>query len=272
MTYATQESSIASGAPYFLYEFTDGTTTWYYTDFTDTVTWNSIDWEPFPIKHTAVKQSKEISKNALTITIPITGTFADLFIGWSPAVPVSVTIRRGHFGAADVLVYWKGRIAGHDLIDQTIALKCESIFTSLRRAGVRALFQRTCRHALYSPQCGVDKDDFDVAGTVTNVSNTVLTITEASGEADGYFNGGIVEFLDGSFSLISTHAGATFTLFRASRYAIDTFSTSGSFAVTLYPGCDRTIATCKDKFDNIENNGGFRWIPSKNPLGGQSIV
>jgi len=42
--------------------------------------------------------------------------------------------------------------------------------------------------------------------------------------------------------------------------------------VKIYPGCDRVRATCESKFDNLDNFGGFPWIPTKNPFGGSSIV
>jgi len=42
-------------------------------------------------------------------------------------------------------------------------------------------------------------------------------------------------------------------------------------AITLYSGCDRTLATCHSKFGNSENFGGFPLIPTKNPFGGSPI-
>jgi len=46
----------------------------------------------------------------------------------------------------------------------------------------------------------------------------------------------------------------------------------GSLTVTLYPGCPRDRQTCNDRFNNLENYGGFDWIPSRNPFNGSSIV
>lgn len=282
MAYADQEESIQDGAPYFLYEFNTSTAVYRYTDYPDTITVLSQEWEPFPIKHTEVKQSNELSKNGITITIPITGAFANLFIGWSPDEIVTLTLRRGHFGSTDTLVYWKGRLASHNLKNQEIELKLESIFTSLRRAGIRARFQRNCRHVLYGPGCNLDKSSFALEGTLSGITGLVLTIQEASGESSGWFNGGIVELPDGSYRMIMDHTGNNITISRASRHIIDNFGNTGygynyggfygGYPVILYPGCDRTILTCKNKFNNLLNQGGFKWIPSKNPMGGSSIV
>jgi hypothetical protein len=41
--------------------------------------------------------------------------------------------------------------------------------------------------------------------------------------------------------------------------------------VTLFPGCDHTLATCSGKFSNTANYGGFPFMPTKNPFGGDPI-
>src|SRR5690606_26054139 len=52
------------------------------------------------------------------------------------------------------LTYWKGRVISATASGSTITLECEPVFTSLKLYGLRARFQRTCRFALYSPECG----------------------------------------------------------------------------------------------------------------------
>lgn len=271
MAYSDQENSIQDGKPFFLYEFNTPDTTYRFIDYPTDYMWNSNIWNYNPIKHGKISQSNEMSKNSVDIVMPLEGEFANLFVGWSPDFVVTLTIRRGHFGASDTLVYWKGRISSHQLKNQELELNCESIFTSLRRAGIRARFQRNCRHAVYGPGCGLDKADFAVPGQLTSVSGLVLTIPEAATEADGWFVGGFIEFPDGSARMVTAHVGTQVTISRAVRYVNENLGTPG-FAVTLYPGCDRSLSTCKNKFNNLLNNGSFKWIPQKNPMGGSSIV
>ena len=40
----------------------------------------------------------------------------------------------------------------------------------------------------------------------------------------------------------------------------------------IAPGCDLRRDTCKAKFGNLLNFGGFPDIPGRNPFGGTSIV
>ncbi len=35
--------------------------------------------------------------------------------------------------------------------------------------------------------------------------------------------------------------------------------------IWIYPGCNKLNTTCKDKFDNLNNFGGFPFMPQKNP-------
>lgn len=38
--------------------------------------------------------------------------------------------------------------------------------------------------------------------------------------------------------------------------------------VSMVRGCDHSSATCKAKFNNFDNYGGFLFIPTKNPYDG----
>lgn len=272
MTYAIQELSIQDGAPYFLYEFNSPTFTYRYTDNPTNLTWNSQTWNSFPIKHSEAKQSNELSKNSMQITIPKEGDLGSKYVGWSPDEVVTFTLYRGQHGSTDTRVNWKGRVAGHKLKQAWVELNCESIFTSMRRSGVRARYQRMCRHALYQPGCNVVKEDFALVGAVmASMSGLNITIADAALQASGWYTGGAILFSDGSYRMIVAHSGTTITIDRSSRILDDTIA-SGTEVATLYPGCDRTLATCKNKYHNLVNNGAFQAIPGKNPMGGSSIL
>lgn len=282
MAYNDKELSVDEGSPFFLYEFNTQDQVYRYTGHSEEINWNSQTWSPSAIQHSEIKQSSAISKNSTKVTIPLTLGLASLFKGWSPDRVVTVNIRRGHFGEPDVLIYWKGRVSSSKVNNKTLDLSVESIFTSLRNSGVRARFQRNCRHALYSNGCKVNKADFLVKGSVSALSGLTLTIPEAATQTDGWFDSGILELGDGSFRMILQHVGDQITLARESRYLTEEFPVSGygqsygefygGMSVNLYPGCNRTVETCKNKFNNLDNQGGFKWIPSKNPMSGSSIV
>lgn len=282
MTYSSRESSVQDGRPLFLYKFVQGTQQWSYTSASVPVEFAGEVYQPVPISHSEVKQSNELSKDGISLSFPIDNSFASQFLGYAPDLVTSVTLLRGHAGDGEFIVYWKGRVASSKASGLQIKLECESIFTSLRRPGLRARYQRTCRHALYGRGCSLDPESFVVEAGVLSMTSISLQVPAAASYPDGYFTGGMARASDGSLRLVANHAGSLIVLSRPASALASDFALSGygygyglfygQLTVKLYPGCDRSKSTCQGKFGNIANYGGFPYIPTKNPFGGSSIV
>ncbi|MCC5989493.1 MAG: phage BR0599 family protein [Pararhodobacter sp.] len=288
MTYANIESSPAEGRPYFLYQFVEGDQVWLFTS--RATAWAStssggdqITWEPAAVAHGDVVQTSEIERGRLELTWPVSHPFARRFLAPLGNTPVTLTIFRGHEQVlGETVAHWKGRVVGAEVEEQRIVLTCESVFSTLRRAGVRAKYQRLCRHALYGHGCGLEIALHWQTGTVTAVSGggVSVTIPEAAEQSDGWFRGGVLRF-GVKLGYITGHAGAVLTLSRpmpdlaAAIAAPEIDPETGDplpVLVDIAPGCDLRAATCAAKFGNLLNFGGFPEIPGRNPLGGSSIV
>lgn len=257
-----------------LYRIVMGFSVWTFTNDAEQV-YNAGEGDETYVKLASsrgtIEQKNEISKAALEINIPIDHPLALVLLTAfvEQVVSVSVFTKRG----STVEISWKGRLVSIKPADANLTLNFESVFTSMKRPGLRARFQRSCRHSLYSRGCNVDLATFAVSGTLSAMTGAALTVAEAALQADGYFSGGMVEASDGTLSYIISHTGDQLILQRVG-YTLQTdFAVFGaSTPVTIYPGCDHTRATCAAKFDNILNYGGFDWIPTKNPMAGSSIV
>ena len=104
----------------------------------------------------------------------------------------------------------------------------------------------------------------------------------AAGYPAGFFTSGMIEAPDGTLRFITGHSGSTLTLIRPLESLNSFFAKNGygegygygygGLVIRIYPGCDRTKETCQSKFNNLNNYGGFPFIPLKNPFGGSSIV
>jgi uncharacterized phage protein (TIGR02218 family) len=92
-----------------------------------------------------------------------------------------------------------------------------------------------------------------------------VQVAVAASRPDGYFVGGMLATTAGARMIVG-HAGIDLTL-----VAPMVGLTAGD-AVQLYAGCDHTMAHCKDRFGNLDNFGGFPFIPVKNPFTGDAIV
>lgn len=268
MSYSVVESSVSDGQPVELYEFRQGVQVWRYTPSAEPYSYLSAEYTPATISRSDISQSNEITKAGITLVFPRDHDFATKFLGFSPDLVTTLTIFRGHVtdSAQEFVAYWKGRIVAGKATGNEITLECESVFTSMRRTGLRARYQRTCRHTLYTPACGVNKDSFKVQGVVQSAQTAFFVCTEAGAYPDGYFSGGMVELESGATRFIVNHTGSSLFISRPFVESI------GGQAVNLYPGCDHLKATCINKFYNLLNFGGFPYIPNTNPFGGSSIV
>lgn len=265
MTYAATDTSRQDGRPYELYKFTNGTNTWLYCTGSQSITYNSEIYQPATIIRGQTEASQEFGKSQLKIDIPFDLSLALFLAAGLPVGFISVTVFRAHFDDGEYITHWRGRVISAGWRGTQCSITCEPVFTSLQRAGLRMVYQRQCRHALYSAGCAVNKASFAVAGTVDTAVQNQVFVNAASGFADNYFTGGMLSTDEGS-RLIVSHAGTSLTLITPLSIL------SGGTPVTLYPGCDHTLETCNSKFANSINFGGQPWIPTKNPFSGDAVI
>jgi uncharacterized phage protein (TIGR02218 family) len=286
MTYDTIEASTAEGRPYYLYQFIEGAEVWRFTSRPED--WlsagsggDTIVWQAAAVAHGDVVQTSEIERGRLELTWPLSNPFARRFLAPLGNTPMTLTIFRGHEQVlGETVAHWKGRVVGAEVEGVRILLTCESVFSTLRRAGVRAKYQRLCRHALFGRGCGLDIALHWQTGTVTSVSGATLIMPEAAAQPGGWFRGGVLRF-GTQLGFITGHAGAALTLSRpmpdlaAALAAPEIDPVTGAplpALADIAPGCDLRAATCATKFGNVLNFGGFPEIPGRNPFGGSSIV
>jgi uncharacterized phage protein (TIGR02218 family) len=274
VTYSVSEASTQDGSPVYKFLFSQGGTEYRYTSAAYFISDSAGTWTPTPINASAIQQSGEIAKNGIRIVLPRDNEVAQMFLGKVPESTTSLTIYRWHdeTDLGEFAVVWKGRVASAQAGGDEVTLECEDIFTSMRRPGLRARYQKGCRHALYSEACGVNDYNYAVPAQIIGESGFTVTVTgivDSAGDStadqftDGYFNGGIIEAADGARRYILRHAGGTLTLLSPFD-SIDIDSVPQE--VTLYPGCRHNTNDCKNKFNNLDNYGGFPYIPGKNPF------
>ena len=268
MTYSAYENSLDLGTPIELYEFVQGIQRWNYVSGANEIIRLGQVFAPSPIKRDNVKQTTDTFKDSIKLTFPREDEFASQYLAFAPEDVTTVTIYRGHYGDPDnqFIVYWKGRVVGAKTSGNQIEIQCESVFTSIKRPGLRARFEYGCRRTLYLKGCNVNRELYKHDGIVLSVTNgLILSVQGASFKPNGYYTGGIIVTTSGT-RFITEHNGDFITISRP------VSSLNGGQFVTIYPGCDHLKETCHSKFNNLNNFGGFPWVPSKNPYDGSSIV
>lgn len=205
----------------------------------------------------------------MNIKLPQKNLFADIYRTRDFVTAVGIKLRALHLSDPDqqVTALWSGRLVGVNWEQSWMVLGAERMSTSLRRAGLTARYEvGRCRHVHYQPGCWLTRGDWAVPGIVSVITNgRHITVAEAASSPDGWFTGGILEH-NGVMRWIIQHTGAQLVLSGPLQEMIV------ASPVTLYPGCDRTRATCAAKFGNVGNYGGFDFLNPDGPMTGNSIV
>lgn len=273
MPFQDYEVSVAGGEPVELYSFGYQGGTLRFTSAQKDVDYASNTYTAVPgLARSSIQDTGEIDKSDLEITAPIDFLVSGIFEVYPPSDVVDLTITRVHLGdLSDGKIIWLGRVLSVEWGIGYSKLRCESLFTQMRQPGLRRAYSRNCPHLLYGFKCGASALANVVSLVVTAIDSTgfEITATPADSYDDGFFSGGKLEFEPTPGIIlrrgIRKHLGEVLTLTHPIPELI------GGAIVAAYPGCDKTITTCNDKFSNLANFGGFPNMTSRNPFGQSSV-
>jgi uncharacterized phage protein (TIGR02218 family) len=117
-------------------------------------------------------------------------------------------------------------------------------------------FQPMCRTDLFSSLCSLNAADWDHAGTVGAIVDrfnfTVAGL--AAAPADGWFNQGTFVTASGFKAVIANWDLAALKMTTYQPVCVSRLNVGE--ALTIYPGCDKTGQTCREKFHNKLNFQG----------------
>ena len=262
--YGILESSRDGAIPVELYQLDLGAQTWRYTSADENLDHGGHVFVSAPISRTEVELTPEVNRSGIKIMADAIHPIPVLFRAGAPVGLILVRVYAKHRGDADAAVIFMGRVTNCDFSGREAALSTEPISTSIRQNGLRRLYSKPCPHQLYGPACRLARADWESAATVSAVSGGTLTVTGANTGTSGYFTGGLLRWIDGSgnpvWAMVAAHPAGSVRLLRPVP------GLGAGAAVTLWPGCDHQLKTCRQKFSNNENYGGFPWIPGANPF------
>lgn len=268
MTYDASESGHQSGSPVELYLYARGEQVWRFNSGDADIVFEGDTWTAAVIQRSPIETTAEQARNALTTTVARDFEVADLFRISPPTDVISLTLYRYHRSDVDeeAAVIWMGRVLNVEWSGSQARMNHEPISLSLSRTGLRRLYQRSCPHVLYGTACGIDKADHAHACEVTAIDGVNLTVDSLESKP---YAGGFVEFevTGGNLERRFIRRVSGLTLILSQPFQ----DLEVSDTVTVYPGCDHTMATCNTTYANLANYGGQPFIPSKNPFDGNPV-
>lgn len=270
MSFDQIERSNYDGKPIMLYEFTLGSAVWRYTGGQNPVTVNGATYAALAIAHDGYSMSGDPSADDITIRTSSKIEVSNLFNGTPPSDPVRLSIRTLHFGDTEAPVVWSGTIKSMKRVSTVeVTFNCNSLLSTLNRNGLRLSWQRGCPHALYDRLCRVNPDAYGTAIRVDAVLGDHIESSGAAGLPNGYLNGGFLAFTT-PHGTIERRAIEEHWQHRIRLLGLSDGMAVGQW-INVYPGCDRTTATCVNKFNNLDNYGGFPHLPNKSPFDGDPV-
>jgi len=217
-----------------------------------------------PITRSAIMKSGRMGDNEAEITFSITNDFAKsrLLRRTEPRYWVSIWV-----SANATQSFWRGKMKMIRPTRNTIQMTFTALLGALRIYGLPANYQTTCRHSLYDDLCKVKKQT-GMPPAVTHSNSREIMITKIDGRRQ------LIEVTDpnkappANWDLSEIEhgyleqGGVNFRIVAISGSIIYLTRTTGLkvAAAIVFRGCDKRFSTCKDRFNNLENFGGFPYL------------
>lgn len=271
MSYTQYETGEATGHPVELYHFRSGFANYFYTNAKIPVLADGYTYEPLQIDRGTIVDSPELGRTGVSIEVPFDSDVAKSFITSPPDEIMWIDIYAVHLTdpLLNTVQMWRGRVLNITWKNEMASMYVESAITSLRRLGARVMYQKTCPYQLYGSGCNVSQDAFKSVGVLASLSGVDAVLGGGiSIPSDGYYTGGYLQWSDISGihrSYVVQQIGSVFTL----QYR--PVGLVGGISVDAFPGCDRTITTCQNKFNNVLNCLALPYIPAENPFVGRIV-
>ncbi len=242
---------------YELYKITYLTQAWYYTSADHSITYDGHVYLPAAIQRGDIVKESELNNVQLDITFPI-ADFARRYVVTSPVYSTLVTIYL-YQDNANVFMAYEGEITKISLSGGNTCSITLKEHTELDIKLPRILIQPACNHILFDSNCSLVKNTWKVPAVVDTIGDLEITCAILASYADGYFTQGIAEF-DGDLRFILGHWGGRITFY----YPFIDLEVGDT--VNVFPGCDKSPSTCKNKFNNLAHYLGCPYVPRKNPV------
>lgn len=224
------------------------------------------------ITRNSMRQTIGLDVDSLDLTVtPITANIAG--VGWLAALRngsfdgTTVKLERTFFKVWDIdsilgtVTFFLGFVSDIDPLGRASAgLRVKSMVEQLAVQWPRMTYESQCVWHLYNAGCGLERGGFTSNGTVLAGGNA-RSFPTSMNQANNYFDLGVIRFTSGNnidaMRSISSYSGGNVSV------AFPLFNTpTANDSFTIYPGCEKTMSVCSNKFSNLSKFRGFPFIPS----------
>ena len=261
--YAEQELGTR---PVYLYRITQASEIVRRTSWASDIEAAGYDWEAGDLTHLGVRAGTDFLDEGARLHVATAddSNFWRQFLGGAPPEPVTVEIFETEAPDFDLDLsspFYRGEVR-RVMFGKSGRIDVE--LSSVLRVGewpiCRHLIGKLCNWRLYEgTTCKAVPSTYARTGALTAVENTYVEAAIFATEANDWFTFGKVQ-VGSEVRMVTGHDGTRLNISAPFR------SAAVGDTATAWAGCDRQEETCDDKFDNLENFGGFPHIPKRNPV------
>lgn len=261
-----------------LFQFTLGSSNWYYTNFEASISSGGHTYNPAHIEYDTIKETlnfEDISTN-IRGRWDASGPFASAW-PFRLEAPLQVIITEAVVSSGattSTQVLFRGEAETLKLSGPLFEAKCSTLANLLDRSIPARTKAKTCPWVFCSADCGLNRTDLQVNATVVTGGTDVTSIVVASsGTAWTSGTFAVHRFANGDLQRTSGNPVSRViqdsTIVDGSHHMTLTVAVPVTLAagdtLTLLPGCDQQYTTCEG-YSNTAHFGGAPFIPPANLL------
>ena len=174
-------------------------------------------------------------------------------VNWADLTQGTIKLRKGNLGEISVTDgdVWKGELRGSmQRLQQTIG----------------RIYTLRCDADLGDARCAVALGPITQTGAVVTATSRSSFTTSGLAGADGLFNDGLLTWTSGSNNGLRMEVKRWLTAGQIDLHLPMPYNVTAADTMSVYPGCDKNLATCLAKFANVVNFRGFPKIPGRDAV------
>ncbi len=265
LPYEYQEQETGT-RPIYLYEIS-GYWNAKLTSYGKSVVVDGVEYERADINHGALSYKAESLQSNLTVSFGTEDVDHPLkvFQRGYPVEPMTVKVYKTSASDAQLgNVFYSAAVRSMSYSKKNkMSLKLGSVGDFAETEVPTAWAEARCSRAFGAEGCFVDLEAYRYDGVLDVVTDLSVTVTGANAEAAvrgfaDWFSHGRIRIGD-ELRTVTKQDGDVI-------YVSSPFlNVDSGAAVVIYPGCNRTLAACRDRFNNLNNYGGCPSVPTTNP-------
>lgn len=161
--------------------------------------------------------------------------------------------------SAGTIKLFEGRIIEPEFDRNTIQASVASDLDELNVQMPRNLYQPSCSNTLFDHACGLNRENYALETTIAAGSTASRILCDIH-QPQGWFTQGVIEFLEGgNKGLKRTIRLHEFDVLLLTLPLLE--QPQIGQRMKIYPGCDKRLETCQNRFNNFSRFRGAPFIP-----------